>query len=38
VQISGDIWRAISDQKIGEGSTILVEKIEGVKLVVKQAP
>lgn len=35
VRISGDTWRAISDQKIKEGNTILVEKIEGVKLVVK---
>ena len=35
VRISGDTWRAISDQKIEEGNTILVEKIEGVKLVVK---
>lgn len=35
VRISGDTWRAISDQEIGEGTSILVEKIEGVKLVVK---
>lgn len=37
VKISGDIWRAVSDQKIGKGTTILVEKIEGVKLIVKPA-
>ena len=37
VRISGDTWRAVSDQEIKEGSSVLVEKIEGVKLVVKPA-
>lgn len=37
VRISGDTWRAISDQEIKEGTSILVEKIEGVKLIVKPA-
>ncbi len=36
VRISGDTWRAISDQEIEEGTSVLVEKIEGIKLVVKQ--
>jgi len=36
VKIGGDIWRAISDQKIGKNKHILVEKIKGVTLVVKQ--
>ena len=36
VNISGDIWRAISDQKISKNERILVEKIKGVTLVVKQ--
>ncbi|MGB9978400.1 NfeD family protein [Methanobacterium sp.] len=35
VRISGDTWRAISDQDIKEGNYVLVEKIEGIKLVVK---
>ena len=35
VDISGDIWRAISDQKISKDEHILVEKIKGVTLVVK---
>ena len=37
VRISGDTWRAVSDQDIEEGVSVLVEKIEGVKLVVKPA-
>ena len=37
VKISGDTWRAVSDQDIKEGVSVLVEKIEGVKLVVKPA-
>lgn len=37
VNIGGDIWRAISDQKIKKDKHILVEKIEGVKLIVKPA-
>lgn len=37
VRISGDTWRAVSDQDIKEGVSVLVEKIEGVKLVVKPA-
>ena len=35
VKIGGDIWRAISDQKISKDERILVEKIKGVTLVVK---
>lgn len=35
VRISGDTWRAVSDNEIKEGNDVLVEKIEGVKLVVK---
>jgi len=35
VKIGGDIWRAISDQKIGKDEHVLVEKIKGVTLVVK---
>lgn len=36
VKISGDTWRAISDQKISKDKYILVEKIKGITLVVKQ--
>lgn len=35
VKISGDIWRAISDEKISKDEHILVEKIKGITLVVK---
>ena len=35
VKVGGDTWRAISDQKIEEGEYVVVEGIEGVKLVVK---
>ena len=37
VKISGDTWRAISDQRISKNNHILVEKIKGVTLVVKLA-
>jgi membrane protein implicated in regulation of membrane protease activity len=36
VNIGGDIWRATSDQKINKDEHILVEKIKGITLVVKQ--
>jgi len=38
VKVAGEIWTAVSesDDEIAEGSTILVQKVEGVKLVVKK--
>ncbi len=35
VRMQDDTWLAISDQKIEEGEYVVVEGIEGVKLVVK---
>ncbi|MDR2830739.1 MAG: NfeD family protein [Methanobrevibacter sp.] len=36
VKILGDTWRAISNEKIAIGEKVTVEKIDGVKLVVKK--
>ena len=36
VKVLSKIWTAISDESIKEGSIVIVEKIEGVKLVVKK--
>lgn len=38
VKVSGEVWSAISssNESIEEGATIIVEKIDGVKLVVKK--
>lgn len=38
VKVAGEIWSAISsnDEDIEEGATVIVLKIEGVKLVVKK--
>lgn len=36
VKVDGKKWSAISDQKISIGSTIIVESIDGVKLVVRK--
>ena len=35
VKVDGKRWSAISDEKIEVGTTIIVESIDGVKLVVK---
>ena len=36
VKVDGKRWSAISDQKISIGTTIIVESIDGVKLVVRK--
>lgn len=36
VKVLGTIWTAISDEKLEVGDDIVVEKIEGVKLIVKK--
>lgn len=36
VKVDGKRWSAISDQKIEVGTTIIVESIDGVKLVVRK--
>lgn len=38
VKVAGEIWSAVSstDENIEEGSTVIILKIEGVKLIVKK--
>lgn len=36
VKVDGKHWSAISDKKISVGTTIIVENVEGVKLVVRK--
>jgi len=36
VKVDGKTWSAISDKKIGAGTTIIVEAIDGVKLRVRK--
>lgn len=36
VKVDGKTWSAISDKKIEAGTTIIVESIDGVKLVVRK--
>jgi len=36
VKVDGKLWSAISDEKISVGTTIIVESIDGVKLVVRK--
>ncbi len=36
VKVDGKRWSAISDQKITEGTRIIVERVEGVKLCVRK--
>lgn len=36
VQVMGKRWSAISDHKINVGEEVIVEKIEGVKLIVRK--
>ena len=36
IKVDGKRWSAISDKKIGVGSTVKVLKIDGVKLVVEK--
>lgn len=36
VKVLGSIWTACSDETIEEGCDVLVEKIDGVKLIVKK--
>ncbi|MDD2627888.1 MAG: NfeD family protein [Clostridia bacterium] len=38
IKVAGEIWTAVSesDDEIAEGTTVLVQKVEGVKLVVKK--
>lgn len=35
VKIDGDVWKAVASQTIEDGQTVNIEKIEGIKLVVK---
>lgn len=36
VKVLGSIWTAISEQEIAVGSEVVIEKIEGVKVLVKK--
>ena len=36
VKVLGTVWTAISDEKLDVGTDVVVQKIEGVKLVVKK--
>lgn len=36
VKVDGKVWSAISDKKIEAGTTIIVEALDGVKLVVRK--
>ncbi len=36
VKVLGTIWTAVSDENLEENDDIIVEKIEGVKLIVKK--
>ena len=36
VKVDGKRWSAVSDEKIEVGTTIIVESIDGVKLVVRK--
>ena len=36
VKVDGKRWSAISDEKIKEGEHVVIEAIDGVKLVVKK--
>ncbi len=36
VKVDGKRWTAVSDKTIGEGKTVEIMKIEGVKLIVKE--
>lgn len=36
VKVDGKRWSAISDQKITEGTRVIVERVEGVKLCVRK--
>lgn len=36
VKVDGKVWSAVSDKKIEAGTTIIVEALDGVKLVVRK--
>ena len=36
VEVLGNVWSAVSDDKIIAGSKVVVEKIDGSKLIVKK--
>ncbi|MDR2623237.1 MAG: NfeD family protein [Methanobrevibacter sp.] len=36
IKILGETWRAISNEEIAVGKKVIVEKIDGVKLIVKK--
>lgn len=37
VYIRGELWNAVSDETIPEGETVVVEKVEGLKIKVRKA-
>ena len=36
INVNGEVWKAISDEKISEGEEVEITDIEGVKLKVKK--
>lgn len=36
INVNGEVWKAISDEKISKGETVEITEIEGVKLKVKK--
>ena len=38
INVNGEVWKAVSDEKISEGEEVEITDIEGVKLKVKKKP
>ena len=36
INVNGEVWKAISDEKISKGETVEITEIEGVKIKVKK--
>ncbi|MCZ6513192.1 MAG: nodulation protein NfeD [Nitrospinae bacterium] len=36
VQVHGELWNAVGDENIGEGETVVVEQVDGLKVKVKK--
>lgn len=38
VQLQGELWEAVSDEPIKEGESVIVQGLDGLKLLVKRSP
>jgi len=36
IQVHGELWNAVGDENIGEGETVVVEQVDGLKVKVKK--